>query len=49
MYNYLFRLLGLDLVVRDNQGNILNSLHTPTIELYKHHESATERIRNASV
>ncbi|XP_050420571.1 dedicator of cytokinesis protein 1 isoform X2 [Adelges cooleyi] len=42
------KLLGLDMVVRDEQGNILNPLHTPTIQLYKHHETATNRIQNAS-
>lgn len=46
---FLFRLLGLDMVVRDEQGNILNPLHTPTIQLYKHHETATERIQNSHV
>lgn len=46
---FLFRLLGLDMVVRDEQGNILNPLHTPTIQLYKHHEIATERIQNSHV
>jgi len=37
------------MVVRDEQGNILNPLHTPTIQLYKHHEIATERIQNSHV
>lgn len=37
------------MVVRDEQGNILNPLHTPTIQLYKHHETATERIQNSHV
>ncbi|XP_026809422.1 dedicator of cytokinesis protein 1 isoform X2 [Rhopalosiphum maidis] len=41
------KLLGLDMVVRDEHGNILNPLHTPTIQLYKHHEIATERIQNS--
>lgn len=37
------------MVVRDEQGNILNPLHTPTIQLYKHHETATKRIQNSHV
>lgn len=37
------------MVVRDEQGNILNPLHTPTIQLYKHHETATQRIQNSHV
>jgi len=37
------------MVVRDEQGNILNPLHTSTIQLYKHHETATERIQNSHV
>lgn len=49
MFVFLLRLLELDLVVRDDQGNILNPLHTPTIQMYKHHETATERIKNAHV
>jgi len=37
------------MVVRDDQGNILNPLQTPTIQLYKHHETATERILKSQV
>ncbi|XP_075232677.1 dedicator of cytokinesis protein myoblast city [Lycorma delicatula] len=42
------KLLGLDLVVRDEQGNILNPEHTSTIQLYWQHENATERIKATS-
>ncbi|XP_056005673.1 dedicator of cytokinesis protein 1-like isoform X3 [Ostrea edulis] len=38
-------MLGLDLVVRDEQGNILNPDDTSVIELYKQHETASDRIR----
>lgn len=41
------RLLDLDLVVRDKQGNILNPDITSTIQMYKQHEMATERIKKA--
>jgi len=41
------QLLGLDMVVRDEHGNILNPLETSTIQLYYHHETAAERIRKA--
>lgn len=43
------RLLGLDMVVRDDQGNILNPESTSVIELYRHHEMATQRILTPSV
>ncbi|KAI8499441.1 Dedicator of cytokinesis protein 2 [Branchiostoma belcheri] len=39
------RLLGLDLVVRDEQGGILDPETTGTISLYRAHETATERIQ----
>ncbi|KAG8247666.1 Dedicator of cytokinesis protein 2 [Homalodisca vitripennis] len=42
------KLLGLDMVVRDEHGNILNPEQTSTIQLYKHHEKASERIRKAN-
>ncbi|XP_011063239.1 PREDICTED: dedicator of cytokinesis protein 1 isoform X2 [Acromyrmex echinatior] len=41
------QLLGLDMVVRDEHGNILNPMETSTIQLYYHHETAAERIRKA--
>ncbi|XP_073969012.1 dedicator of cytokinesis protein myoblast city isoform X3 [Rhodnius prolixus] len=41
------KLLNLDMVVRDDQGNILNPEVTSTVELYKHHHLATERITRA--
>ncbi|XP_076631403.1 dedicator of cytokinesis protein myoblast city isoform X2 [Colletes latitarsis] len=42
------QLLGIDMVVRDDQGNVLNPEETSTIQLYYHHETATERIRKAA-
>jgi hypothetical protein len=47
---YIFyRLLDLDMVVRDEQGNILEPDITSAIQLYWQHELATERIRKATV
>lgn len=43
------RILDLDMVVRDDQGNILNPEETSTIQLYWQHETASERIRQAKV
>jgi hypothetical protein len=45
----VYRLLDLDMVVRDDQGNILDPDITSTIQLYWQHELATERIRRATV
>ncbi|XP_023708307.1 dedicator of cytokinesis protein 1 isoform X4 [Cryptotermes secundus] len=42
------KLLDLDMVVRDDQGNILNPDITSTIQLYWQHELATERIKKAT-
>jgi hypothetical protein len=46
---FAYRLLDLDMVVRDDQGNILDPDITSTIQLYWQHELATERIRKATV
>lgn len=44
------KVLGLDLVVRDKNGNIINPEDTSTIQLYYHHKNATERMyRNPKV
>lgn len=43
------QLLGLDMVVRDEHGNILNPEQTSTIQLYYQHETAAERIRKANI
>lgn len=37
-------MLGLDLVVRDDNGNILDPDETSTIALFKAHEVASKRI-----
>lgn len=42
------QLLGMDMVVRDDRGNVLNPEETSTIQLYYHHERAAERIRKAA-
>lgn len=41
---FLSRMLGLDLVVRDDNGNILDPDETSTIALFKAHEMASKRI-----
>ncbi|KAE8619097.1 hypothetical protein XENTR_v10009604 [Xenopus tropicalis] len=42
--DYGNRILGLDLVVRDENGNILDPDETSIITLYRSHESASRRI-----
>lgn len=37
------------MVVRDDQGNILNPELTSTVTLYRHHHLAKERILKATV
>jgi hypothetical protein len=39
-----FSLLGLDMVVRDDQGNILNPMLTSALQLYHYHDVATKRV-----
>lgn len=41
--------LGLDMVVRDESGNILDTTATSTTQLYEHHLFAIDRIRKATV
>ncbi|XP_049862449.1 dedicator of cytokinesis protein 1 isoform X3 [Schistocerca gregaria] len=43
------KMLDLDMVVRDKNGNILSPDITSTIQLYRQHEMATERIKKASM
>ncbi|KAJ8931902.1 hypothetical protein NQ314_015171 [Rhamnusium bicolor] len=40
------KILGLDLVVRDKNGNLINPDETSTIQLFYHHKNATERMSN---
>ena len=42
-------MLGLDLVVRDAEGNILNAAVTSAISLYRQHQVATQRIREKDI
>lgn len=42
-------LLGLDMVVRDESGNILDINTTSTTQLYEHHMNAMDRIKKANV
>lgn len=42
--SFVSRMLGLDLVVRDDNGNILDPDETSTIALFKAHETASKRI-----
>lgn len=41
------RILNLDLVVRDDQGNVLNPLDICAIDLYKIHDQSTKRIKQS--
>lgn len=40
---------GLDMVVRDENGDILDTNQSSTTQLYQHHMYAIERIRKATV
>ncbi|KAF5292477.1 hypothetical protein FQA39_LY14024 [Lamprigera yunnana] len=40
------KLLGLDMIVRDKYGNLIDPEKTSTIQLYYHHKNAAERIRD---
>lgn len=40
-----YRRLGLDLVVRDDHGNILNPDITSAVKLFRHHDEASARLR----
>lgn len=39
----------LDMVVRDDNGNVLDINQTSTTQLYEHHVRAANRIRRATV
>lgn len=41
--------LGLDMIVRDDLGNVLDITKTSTTKLYEEHDKARKRIRNANV
>ncbi|KAJ6638701.1 Dedicator of cytokinesis protein 1 [Pseudolycoriella hygida] len=41
-------LLGLDMVVRDESGNVLDVNSTSTTQLYEHHINAVDRIKKAN-
>ena len=43
------RLLKLDLVVRDEQGNILNPELTSAVKLYRHHRQTASRSQHSEV
>lgn len=38
------RILGLDLVVRDEAGNMLDPDHTSTVSLFRAHETASRSV-----
>ncbi|XP_076266832.1 dedicator of cytokinesis protein myoblast city isoform X3 [Rhynchophorus ferrugineus] len=40
------RILGLDMVVRDNNGNLINPETTSTLQMFYLHKAATERLNN---
>lgn len=41
--------MGLDLVVRDSEGNILSPEQTSSVALYRQHIQGSEEIRNMMV
>lgn len=43
------KILGLDMIVRDKDGNLINPDETSTLKLYYHHRSAAERIRDKRI
>ena len=43
-YSHPYRKLGLDLVIRDDEGGILNPTEQSTVHLYRLHETAQTRI-----
>lgn len=43
------KLLGLDLIVRDRNEEIINSQETSTVKLYVFHKNATERMNRNEV
>lgn len=43
------KLLGLDMVVRNEDGNVLDINSTATTQLYERHMNASDRIRRAAV
>lgn len=43
------KILGLDMVVRDINGNLLNPDETSTIQLYYHHKYTVERMNAPKV
>lgn len=43
------KLLGLDMVVRNEDGNVLDINSTATTQLFERHMNASDRIRRASV
>lgn len=43
------KLLGLDLILRDKYGNIINSKNISTVNLYQMHKDAVERINKCEV
>lgn len=46
---FICKFKALDMVVRDETGNILDINSTSTTQLYEHHVNAVDRIRRASV
>ena len=44
VYSHPYRKLGLDLVIRDDEGGILNPTEQSTVHLYRLHETAQTRI-----
>lgn len=45
LYHFLFSLMKLDMVVRDENGNALDPKSTSTIELFRQHQKSTHKLR----
>lgn len=43
-FSVLLRILGLDLVVRDEAGNMLDPAWTSTVSLFRAHETASRSV-----
>ena len=44
MFLFVCRALGLDLVIRDEEGGIQDPFSVSTVALFRQHETATQRI-----
>lgn len=45
----IFRLFKLDMVVWDEQGNVMNPLHTPILRMYENYKVTSAHVKNKEV